>query len=144
MSVVQPCAKCGAETKHKKDCPQCHTPVVYVPPTKTPKPKAELEMSIKQRIRRAVIDAGCLCWVHNVDNRSLHTGLGLGTADLVCVVPPRGVFVGIEIKRPGYAPSRVKDNQRQWLAVVRQFGGVTGIATNVEEALAIIQEARER
>jgi len=139
--VKQPCAKCEAETKGKRECPACGTLVVYVPPAKKAKPP--LESRIKADIRAAVIAEGCLCWVHNVDNRFLSTGLGLGTSDLICVVPPYGRFLGIEIKRPGYEPSRVSDNQRAWLAAVRKFGGVTGIATNVTEALALVHEARQ-
>lgn len=139
--IVQPCDACGAETKNKKDCPTCGAPVVYVPPTKRAKPP--LESKIKADIRAAVVKAGVLAWVHNVDNRTMHTGLGLGTSDLICVVPPLGRFLGIEVKRPGYQPSRVNDNQRAWLDVVRRFGGVTGIATNVSEALALVEEARQ-
>ncbi len=138
---MQPCTGCGAETKNKKDCPTCGAPVVFV--TRPKKAKPDLESVIKAAVRKAVLAEGCLCWVHNVDNRFLSTGLGLGTSDLICVVPPRGRFLGIEIKRPGYEPSRVSDNQRAWLAVVRQFGGVTGIATNVTEALALVHEARQ-
>ncbi len=119
----------------------CDKHRVYVPPSK--RPKAPLESKIKAEIRAAVIADGCLCWVHNVDNRALFTGLGLGTSDLICVVPPIGRFLGIEVKRPGYAPSRVNDNQRKWLAVVRKFGGVSGIATDVAEALALVHEARQ-
>ena len=139
--IKQPCSKCGAETRQKKICPSCGAPVVFVPRAR--KPKAPLESVIKAEIRAAVIAEGVLAWVHNVDNRMMHTGLGLGTSDLVCVVPPYGRFLGIEIKRPGYAPSDVSDNQRAWLAVVRQFGGVSGIATNVTEALALVSEARQ-
>lgn len=137
----QPCTECGFETKTKRECPACMTPVVYVESAKRAKP--DLESKIKAEIRAAVIADGCLCWVHNVDNRALFTGLGLGTSDLICVVPPIGRFLGIEVKRPGYAPSRVSDNQRSWLAAVRKFGGVSGIATSVTEALALVREARE-
>jgi len=138
-TAKQPCSQCGFETKNRKHCPACLALVVYVPPAKRAKPP--LESAIKAAIRAAVIAEGCLCWVHNVDNRSMSTGLGLGTSDLICVVPPYGRFLGIEVKRPGYEPSRVNDNQRAWLAVVRQFGGVSGIATSVAEALALVREA---
>ena len=139
--IKQPCSQCGAETKYRASCPSCLAPVVFVEATK--KSKAPLESSIKAAIRAAVVADGCLCWIHNVDNRAMFTGLGLGTSDLICVVPPLGRFLGIEVKRPGYSPSRVNDNQRAWLAVVRQFGGVSGIATSVEEALALVREARQ-
>ncbi len=142
--VKQPCAKCGAETKNRRECAACSTLVVYIPPEKGARVrvKPDLESKVKAAIRAAVIAEGCLCWVHNVDNRALFTGLGLGTSDLICVVPPLGRFAGIEVKRPGYSPSRVNDNQRRWLAAVRKFGGVSGIATNEAEALALIKEAR--
>jgi hypothetical protein len=139
--IKQPCSVCGAETARKKNCPTCFALVVYVPPAKRAKPP--LESTIKAEIRAAVIAEGCLCWVHNVDNRTMHTGLGLGTSDLICVVPPYGRFLGIEIKRPRYSPSDVNDNQRRWLAAVRKFGGVSGVATNVHEALALVHEARQ-
>lgn len=138
MTIKQPCRTCGAETKLRKDCPSCHAPVVWVA-----RKKPELELPIKKRIRAAVVAAGCICWVHNVDNRNLSTGLGLGTSDLICIVPPFGRFLGIEVKRPGYSPSDVSDNQRAWLAAVRKFGGVSGIATCESEALALVDEARQ-
>lgn len=136
--VKQPCRICKAETLNKKDCPACHAPVLYV---EQPKPKKELESNIKARIRKALTSEGVLCWIHNVDNRLLHTGLGLGTADIICVVPPYGRFLGIECKRPGRG--KVSDNQTRWLAAVRQFGGVTGIATSVDEALALVRQAQQ-
>lgn len=138
--ITIPCAKCGAETKNKKECPVCGITVTYTPRAKALKP--DLEKIIKARIRKAVIDAGCIVWVHNVDNRTMHTGLGLGTSDLICIVPPLGRFLGIEVKRPKYSPSDVSDEQRKWLAVVRRFGGVSGIATCEYEALALVAEAR--
>lgn len=139
MIVKQPCRSCGAETKNKKACPTCFALVVYVAP-----PKVEKEAPIKARIRAAVIDAGCIVWVHDVDYRLGKTGLGKGTSDLICIVPPLGRFLGIEVKRPGYSPSDVSDDQRSWLAAVRKFHGVSGIATNEAEALALVAEARQQ
>lgn len=141
MSVKQPCSQCGGETKHKRVCPACFAPVVYIVPPKKPKPP--LESKVKEQIRAAVIAAGCQCWVHNVDNRLLSTGLGRGVADLICVVPPIGRFLAIEIKRPGYSPSDVTPDQRAFLASVRLFGGVSGVAATVDEALALVHEARQ-
>ena len=126
---------CGADTTYRKIC-ICGAAIRYVAPG--PRPKPPLESTIKARIRAAVIDAGCLCWVHNVDNRNLHTGLGLGTSDLICVAPG-GRFLAIEVKRPGGKPN---ENQKRFLAAVRHFGGVSGIATNAEEALALVAEAK--
>lgn len=133
------CAKCGADATHKKNCPACGAPIVYVP-----KKKPELETPIKARIRAAVIEAGCIVWVHDVDYRLGKTGLGKGTSDLICIVPPQGRFLGIEVKRPGYSPSDVRPDQRSFLAAVRKFGGVAGIATDVASALALVSEARQQ
>jgi hypothetical protein len=118
---------------------------------------APLEKGIETRIRVALSTAGVLVMKHHVDNRGqkpcvkcghkdtqrgARTGLGLGVSDLICVVPPHGRFLGIEVKRPGYTPSDVREDQKRWLNVVRRFGGVTGIATSEEEALALVELAR--
>lgn len=131
---------CGADTTNKRVCTACMAAVTYIDVPRKPKPKPELESAIKSRIRAALIKEGALVWIHNVDNRLLHTGLGIGTGDIICVVPPHGRFLGIECKRPGRKPTA---DQERWLAVVRQFGGVGGVATNVEDAVALLLEARQ-
>jgi hypothetical protein len=104
---------------------------------------APREKGIEVQIRVALSSAGIMCMKHHVDHRALFgRGLGLGVADLICVVPPYGRFLGIECKRPGYSPSDVRDEQRKWLAMVRRYGGVSGIATSVDEAMALVNEAR--
>lgn len=115
--------------------------MVYRP---TVKVKRELELPIKRRIREAVAAAGCMAKIHDVDNRQLKTGLGRGVSDIICIVPPHGRFLGIEVKRPKYSPSDVSDEQRAFIAAVRHFGGVAGIATSVDEALALVAEARQQ
>ena len=133
------CRSCGADVTHKKECPTCFASVFYVAPV-----KPELEQPIKKRIQAALRGAGCAAWIHNIDNRQLHTGLDArGVSDIVCIVPPRGCFLAIEVKRPKYSPSDVTADQRSFLAAVRAFGGVSGIATNVEQALALVEEARQ-
>ncbi len=117
----------------------CDKHRVYVPPT-----KPELEQPIKLRIRDALVAAGCMAKIHVVDNRIFkHTGLGNGCSDIICVVPPHGTFLAVEVKRPKYSPSDVTPDQRAFLRAVRHFGGVSGIATNVEEALALVDEAKQ-
>ncbi len=134
------CVTCRADCTHRKVCPQCGEPVVYVPKVKV---KPELELPIKLRIREALASQGCMAMIHNVDNRQLATGLGRGVSDIICIVPPLGRFLGVEVKRPKYSPSDVSDEQRAWLGAVRKFGGVSGIATCVEEAIALMTEARQ-
>lgn len=107
--------------------------------------KTERESVSKEKIRNALVKTGrALVWVHDVDNRQSKTGLGLGVADLILCVAPHGRFLGIEVKRPGRKEG-TSSPQKCWLAVVRRFGGVTGVATNVAEAMALLEEAsRER
>lgn len=114
----------------------------------------ETEKGIEIRIRVALASAGVMVMKHHVDNsgqkpcdlcghrsknRGARTGLGIGVSDLICVVPPFGRFLGIEVKKPGQKP---RDEQKRWLAVIRRHGGVTGVATTVEEAMALVAEAR--
>ncbi|MBF0309223.1 MAG: VRR-NUC domain-containing protein [Magnetococcales bacterium] len=79
--------------------------------------------------------------------RRVETGLAPGGADLIglkrVVITPDmvgqevGVFLAIEVKTPkGKRP----DDQKNFLEKARQFGGMAGFATSVEEALAIIGE----
>ncbi len=135
------CHQCGGDATNCKRCPFCGWAVVYVPPP--PKAKRELENPIKKRIREAIAAEGCMSMIHDVDNRLGKTGLGRGVADTISIVPPHGRFLAVEVKRPKYSPSDVSDDQRRWLAAVRHFGGVSGIATCVAEALALVAEARQ-
>ena len=120
---------------------QCDKHQVFVPRARV---KQEREKPIRQRVYDALVAAGCMVKVHTIDNRlNQATGLGVGTSDLICIVPPRGVFLAIEMKRPKYSPSDVTPKQRAFLVAVRHFGGVSGIATCEAEALALVAEARQ-
>ncbi len=119
--------------------PWCDKHQVFSPKSRI---KPEKEAPIKARIRAALVRAGCIVWVHDVDYRLGKTGLGRGTSDLICIVPPYGRFLGVEITRPRYSPSDVREEQRCWLEAVRKFGGVSGIVTCESEALALVEEAR--
>ena len=124
------------------DSDRCDKHQVYAPKPKRVKlPKPELEKPIKARIRAAVINAGCIAWIHDVDNRQMKTGLAEGCSDIICIVPPFSRFLAIEVKRPRLGV--VSEAQRCFLAVVRRFGGVSGIATSEAEALALVEEARQ-
>ena len=47
----------------------------------------------------------------------------------------------IEMKRPGYSPSDVSDEQRAFIRAVKLFGGIAGVASSVEEAVALVKLA---
>lgn len=113
------------------------------------KERPPLEKHVEIQVRVALAAAGVMVMKHEVlachecgarPNR--RQGLGIGVSDLVCVVPPHGRFLGIEMKRPGYTPSDVREAQTRWLGVVRRFGGVTGVASSVDEAMALVAQAR--
>lgn len=109
----------------------------------------ESEKGVEIRVRVALAAAGVMVMKHTVGpcwecgaKPNKRQGLGVGCSDLICIVPPKGIMVGIEMKRPD--GGRVSDEQSRWLAVVRRFGGVTGVARSVDEAMALIKEARAR
>lgn len=47
-----------------------------------------------------------------------------------------GQFVALEIKRPGQRPT---EQQEQFMAMVRDRGGLAGVATSVEQAQAMLE-----
>ncbi len=67
-------------------------------------------------------------------------GLGLGSADLICIVPPVGRLLAIECKAE---KGRTTEDQERWLAQVRKYGGVAGVARSVEEAFRLVDLARK-
>lgn len=110
-------------------------------------PAKEGEKGVEVRVRVALAAAGVMVMKHTVGpcwecgaKPNKRQGLGIGCSDLICVVPPLGRFLGIEMKRPDGGV--VSDEQKRWLAVVKRFGGVTGVARSVEEAMALVEEAR--
>lgn len=105
-------------------------------------PKERSEKSIEIEIRASLAAAGIWVQKHNIDRRSTFgSGLGLGVADLICVVPPYGRFLGIEVKRPS-TRNKLSDVQKRWASAIRRFGAVFGVATSVEEAMALVALAR--
>lgn len=114
-----------------------------------PKAGRVSERGMQLRVATMLASKGVLVLVHNVEacyrcraKPTRRVGLGRGASDLLCVVPPFGRLLAIEMKKPGYSPSDVDPDQRKWLATVRRYGAVTGIASSEEEALALLEEAR--
>lgn len=113
------------------------------------KPKEQLERDIETEIRVALNQANLMVMKHRIElcphcggKPKTGQGLGLGCADLICVVPPYGRFLAIEVKRPKTRCAKRDEHQRQWMTVVRQYGGVAGVATNVDEAFGLLDLAR--
>ena len=110
-------------------------------------PKGESEKSVEIQVRVALAAAGVMVMKHTVEicyqcgaRPSRRAGLGTGCSDLVCIVPPFGRALFIEMKKP--KGGVVSEEQKLFLAVVRRFGGVSGRARSVDEAMALVEEAR--
>lgn len=108
-----------------------------------------LEHVVETEIRIALQKEGIQVWKHRIElcpycggRPKKGQGLGLGASDLVAIVPPMGRFLGIEVKRPGYSPSDVRPEQRSWLSVPPKFGAVAGVASSIDEAMALLEGAR--
>jgi len=72
------------------------------------------------------------------ENGFVRYGLCTGSADVIGV-GPGGRFLAIEVKRPG---KNLTEKQKQFLELVKMYGGIAGIATSADEALKLIQENR--
>ena len=66
-------------------------------------------------------------------------GLAVGSADLIGVLAPSGRLIALECKSP---TGRLRREQRDWLAVVRKFGGFACVVRSADEALAAVERAR--
>lgn len=65
-----------------------------------------------------------------------------GTADIIGLIMPMGLFVALEAKVP-HRRNNVSDNQKKWLRQVELIGGYAGVFCTTEEALQHIQKARQ-
>jgi hypothetical protein len=115
----------------------------YLPPK-----RVEGEKSLMIRITTAVACMGGVLVMRNQVGGSKYRsgnyashGLGKGSADLVCIVAPWGRWCCLEVKRE--KGGVVSPDQQKWLALVRRYGAVSGVVKSVEEAMALVEEARQ-
>lgn len=73
------------------------------------------------------------------DGRTQRFGLCPGSADLIGI-GPGGRFLAIEVKTKH---GRVAPDQARFIDLVRARGGIAGICRSVEDAVALVQAARE-
>lgn len=105
----------------------------------------ETEKALMGRIRKALASLpGVIVWRNNVGvdtAKGVRYGLGVGSADLIGIVTVNGVgvFAAWEVKRPRAVPTA---EQRRFLDVVRQNGGISGVVTSVAQAVAMVDGAR--
>jgi hypothetical protein len=99
-----------------------------------------LQVPSEAEIQRAILDwlawRGVFCWRNNQQGVPLHDGTGgyrpsptRGIADILGVLP-RGIFLAIEVKRPGAKPTTA---QSEFLNRVLVEGGVALIASGIGE-----------
>ena len=81
---------------------------------------------IRREISGTVVLAGA---------RPLHAGLMPGSSDLIGLTAG-GRFLSVEVKSDR---GRLSDEQRTWLAMVRQFGGLAGVARSADDIEAILR-----
>lgn len=67
-------------------------------------------------------------------------GMIAGWPDGTCMQAP-GRIAFLEIKKPGYAPSAVKDTQRDCHAMLRRLGFYVAVVTDQDEAVAALRAA---
>ncbi len=66
-------------------------------------------------------------------------GMGLGSSDLICCVPPSGRFMALEMKGP---KGKATDEQLLFIDQVRKHGGLAAVCHSVEDALAVLLKER--
>lgn len=65
-----------------------------------------------------------------------------GTADIVGIIGPLGLFVALEAKVPSRR-GNVSKLQKQWLRQIESLGGYAAVFCTVDEALQHVLNARE-
>lgn len=99
--------------------------------------KIPLEKNIVSQIVRALSGAG-VTWIIKTHGSPYQCS---GIPDLLAIAPKTGRLVGIEVKRPKVG--KPTELQLKQIEKINAAGGVAGIATCVEEALALVQRAEE-
>ncbi len=105
------------------------------------------EGDIMREIMIALSAAGALIFRNNCgvlldrNGRPVKFGLAVGSGDLIGIWPPDGKFISIEVKKPG---KKADPKQTAFIDAVRRKGGIAGVATSVDEALAILRSGPVR
>lgn len=101
--------------------------------------KTKLEREIKKEISDYLTLKGwVVVQVRNTGTFNKKTGgyipaKQLGVADLICC-SPQGLFVAIEVKRPG---GKLSSWQFNWLKELEAKGGIGGVASNLDSVVAL-------
>lgn len=106
------------------------------------------ETQIQRRIMVALSRIGVRIFRNNVGtakqgSRTIKFGLCKGSSDLIGWTEVNGVavFTAVEVKRPMKKPTQ---HQAQFIEVVRNSGGISGVATSEDEAVELIKNEKKR
>ena len=115
-------------------------------PRASAKPKPT-EAAVQIAIRQRLVFFGCLVIsIPNEGKRSVVHGrrmksLGLATGAPDLLIYRHGKHALLEVKRPGYSPSDVRDSQRDMHARLGSHGFPVAIVTSPDEAIAALEDA---
>lgn len=101
------------------------------------------ESQIMHDIQLEASKLGCRLFRNNVGQARdasgavIRFGLCKGSSDLIGWTPT-GRFLAIEVKKPG---GRIRPGQPEFIAAVRQAGGVSGICYSVEDFRSLLESS---
>ena len=108
----------------------------------------------EKQIQKAIIEClnyhGCWCWRQNSGMLKLQDKWGKtrmvkvgmkGISDIIGIQKNTGRLIAIEVKTPK-RKNKVTFYQKQFLEMVKEYGGISGVATSPEEALEIIKKGQ--
>ena len=108
------------------------------------------ESALVRSIRLAVgQQAGIVIWRNSTGiavfrssgyrEQTVRYGLCPGSADIIGLVAPHGRFLALEVKTP---KGRLTKEQQCFLDLINRLGGVGRMVRSVNEAMAVLEEAR--
>ena len=74
------------------------------------------------------------------EGRRVAYELARGSSDLIGIIAPSGRFVALEVKTPD---GRVTEHKARFLDRQRQHGGIAGVVWSVDDARAVMAQARK-
>lgn len=107
-----------------------------------------LERAVQIAIKKRLIFHGVICiHIPNAGRRSAAAGRRLkqegmlpGAPDIIAI-GEGGKVAWLEVKRPGYSPSDVSDNQHDMHDTLRRKGHFVAIVTSQDEAVEALRSA---
>lgn len=103
------------------------------------------ESTIQRAILDALLAAGAFAFRAQAGKVKVRGGYmnlcPAGTPDILVIVPPRGMVVGLEVKT---LTGELRESQLAWAAKVRALGGVVETVRSPAEAVAAYVAATER